>query len=147
MGNYNWEVSVFTKHTYDISMNFLKTKGFALKCASMPIFSKTEFFVHLAYHHWSGKRIYLRITYIYNKISIMNYSAAECVYQLMVFSRWWILFSLGRPNPAFLSWVTWETSRVRLPMGASSLNRENIFQRVHVTSRAIDDMLGLPMKS
>lgn len=147
MGNYIWVVSVVTKHTYNISMNFLKTKEFTLKCAFMPIFSKTELFVQLAYHHWSEKRIYIRITYIYNKISTMNYSAAECVYQLMAFSRWWILFSLGRPNPAFLSWVTWETSRVRLPMGASSLNRENIFQRVHVTSRAIDDMLGFPMKS
>lgn len=147
MGNYSWVVSVFTKHTCDLSTNFLETKGFALKCASMPIFSKTGLFVQLAYHNWWGKHIYLRIIYIYSKISIMNYSAAECVYQLMVFSRWWILFSLCKPNPAFLSWVTWDMFRVRLPIGAFSLNRENIFQRVHVTSRAIDDMLEFLRRS
>lgn len=32
-------------------------------------------------------------------------------------------------------------------MEASSLNRENIFQRVHVTFSAVDDILGSPMKS
>jgi hypothetical protein len=56
-----WVVSIFTNRTHSISLNILSSKGFALKCTSVPLFLKTRFCVQLICHNSSSKYIHLRL--------------------------------------------------------------------------------------